>query len=79
MQLKFKKERRKKWNNRDIKGYLKLKLDQKIKIVELYIQDFSILEISKIMKNSYSACYSAIEKLKSLVIILLLWKKRKKI
>ena len=43
---------------------MKLKLDQKIKIVELYLQDFSILEISKIMKNSYSACYSVIEKYK---------------
>ena len=63
MQFKFKKEKRSKWN-RDIKGYLKLKLDQKIKIVELYLQDFSILEISKIMKNSYSACYSVIEKYK---------------
>ena len=63
MQFKFKKEKRSKWN-RDIKGYLKLKLDQKIKIVELYLQDFSILEISKIIKNSYSACYLVIEKYK---------------
>ena len=56
-------KKRNKWN-KDIKSYLKLKLDQKIKIVELYLQDFSILEISKIMENSYSACYSVIEKYK---------------
>ncbi|ADV34033.1 Hypothetical Protein MfeM64YM_0022 [Mycoplasmopsis fermentans M64] len=57
------KKKKNKWN-REIKGYLKLMLDQKIKIVELYLREFSILEISKIMNNSYSTCYSVIEKYK---------------